>query len=262
MIELVRQPQFRLAVPGHLFGVFVFAGLLNFLPFELKALNPAFRETGIGVMYAGYVMGILVSLNVRRLITLFGSETRVAMAGLFLYIAGITVFMVKDYRVMFLAMFVFCTGMFMAHSLLSGYINTLARSKRASPTACTSALLPGRHARLVRPGVLTCEVLRLAGVLRQPHPHGLRRHLLPAPTAARGPTIAGGVREVNDERYPVGVKNRWPVDGWCSGCTSVNGQRNGLMACWKAQSPASHLHRPSAPARRSFSPLREPNCAV
>ena len=52
------------------------------------------------------------------------------MVGLFLYIAGITVFMVKDYRVMFLAMFVFCTGMFMAHSLLSGYINTLARSKK------------------------------------------------------------------------------------------------------------------------------------
>ena len=130
VIELVRQPQFLWLYLVTFSVFFVFAGLLNFLPFELKALNPAFRETGIGVMYAGYVMGILVSLNVRRLITLFGSETRVAMVGLFLYIAGITVFMVKDYRVMFLAMFVFCTGMFMAHSLLSGYINTLARSKK------------------------------------------------------------------------------------------------------------------------------------
>lgn len=128
--ELVRQPQF-LWLYCTIFSVFfVFAGLLNFLPFQLKAINPSFRETGIGFMYFGYVMGILVSLNVRRMIKLFGSETRVAMAGLFLYIIGISGFMIPDHRAMFLAMFVFCTGMFMAHSLLSGYVNTLAKSKK------------------------------------------------------------------------------------------------------------------------------------
>ena len=128
--ELIRQPQFFWLYLAIFSVFFVFAGLLNFLPFELKALNPAFRETGIGFMYFGYVMGILVSLNVRRLISLFGSETKVALAGLLLYIAGIFGFMIKDHRAMFLAMFVFCTGMFMAHSLLSGYINTLAKHKK------------------------------------------------------------------------------------------------------------------------------------
>lgn len=128
--ELVKQPQFFWLYCTIFSVFFVFAGLLNFLPFELKALNPSFRETGIGFMYFGYVMGILVSLNVRRLISLFGLETRVAMAGLFLYIIGICGFMIPDHRTMFLAMFVFCTGMFMAHSLLSGYINTLAKSKK------------------------------------------------------------------------------------------------------------------------------------
>jgi len=128
--ELVRQPQFFWLYCTIFSVFFVFAGLLNFLPFELKAINPSFRETGIGFMYFGYVMGILVSLNVRRLISLFGSETRVAMAGLFLYIIGICGFMIPDHRAMFLAMFVFCTGMFMAHSLLSGFINTLAKSKK------------------------------------------------------------------------------------------------------------------------------------
>ncbi len=128
--DLIRQPQF-LWLYLTIFSVFfVFAGLLNFLPFQLKAISPDFRETGIGIMYCGYVMGILVSLNVRRMITFFGSETRVAMAGLFLYILGICGFMIKDHRTMFLAMFVFCTGMFMAHSLLSGYVNTLAKSKK------------------------------------------------------------------------------------------------------------------------------------
>lgn len=128
--ELVRQPQFFWLYCTIFSVFFVFAGLLNFLPFQLKAINPSFRETGIGFMYFGYVMGILVSLNVRRLISLFGSETKVAMAGLFLYIAGILGFMLPDHRAMFFAMFVFCTGMFMAHSLLSGYINTLAKSKK------------------------------------------------------------------------------------------------------------------------------------
>lgn len=128
--ELIRQPQFLWLYLAIFSVFFVFAGLLNFLPFELKALNPRFRETGIGFMYFGYIMGILVSLNVRRLINLFGSETKVALAGLFLYIAGIVGFMIRDHRAMFLAMFVFCTGMFMAHSLLSGYINTLAKQKK------------------------------------------------------------------------------------------------------------------------------------
>ena len=128
--ELVRQPQFFWLYCTIFSVFFVFAGLLNFLPFQLKAINPSFRETGIGFMYFGYVMGILVSLNVRRLISLFGSETKVAMAGLFLYIVGILGFMLPDHRAMFFAMFVFCTGMFMAHSLLSGYINTLAKSKK------------------------------------------------------------------------------------------------------------------------------------
>lgn len=131
VIHLIRQPGFIWLYLTIFAVFFVFAGLLNFLPFELKAINPDFRETGIGFMYAGYVMGVLVSLNARRLIATFGAETKVALAGLFLYILGICGFMFEDHRTMFIAMFVFCTGMFMAHSLLSGYVNTLARQNKA-----------------------------------------------------------------------------------------------------------------------------------
>lgn len=130
VVEVIRQPPFFWLYLTIFSVFFVFAGLLNFLPFELKAINPAFRETGIGFMYFGYVMGILVSLNVRRMINFFGSETRVALSGLFLYILGICGFMIPDHRTMFLAMFVFCTGMFMAHSLLSGLVNTLSQKKK------------------------------------------------------------------------------------------------------------------------------------
>lgn len=129
--ELVRNPQFFWLYCTIFSVFFVFAGLLNFLPFQLKVINPLLGETGIGFMYLGYIMGILVSLNVRRLINLFGSETKVAMAGLIVYLVGILGFMVPDHRAIFFAMFVFCTGMFMVHSLLSGYINSLATNKKA-----------------------------------------------------------------------------------------------------------------------------------
>lgn len=110
---------------------FVFAGLLNFLPFELKRLNPSFGETGIGFMYSGYIMGILVSLNIRRLIAWFGSQFTMAATGLCIYALGIVGFMAPHHATMFAAMFVFCTGMFMVHALLSGSVNTLASRNRA-----------------------------------------------------------------------------------------------------------------------------------
>jgi YNFM family putative membrane transporter len=39
--------------------------------------------------------------------------------------------MVEHYAVMFAGMFVFCTGLFMAHSLLSGFVNKLAEENKA-----------------------------------------------------------------------------------------------------------------------------------
>lgn len=115
-----------------IFGIFfVFAAVLNFMPFELKAIDPDFGETGIGFMYTGYVMGITVSLNAGRIITFFRKETLAVGAGLILYMVGTLLFMVEDHRTMFVAMFIFCTGMFTAHSLLSGYVNTLSTKNKA-----------------------------------------------------------------------------------------------------------------------------------
>ncbi len=130
VVALVRQQQF-LWLYLAIFGVFfVFAAVLNFLPFELKANNPSLGETGVGFIYCGYVMGILVSLNAQRMIRIFGTETRAVSIGLLIYIVGTCGFMIKDQRTMFFSMFVFCTGMFIAHSLLSGFVNTLTSNKK------------------------------------------------------------------------------------------------------------------------------------
>jgi len=110
---------------------FVFAALMNFLPFELKQMNPECGESGIGVLYLGYSMGIFVSLKSRAIIRLFGNEPDAIRAGIVIFGLGTLIFMVEYYVVMFVGMFVFCTGLFMAHSLLSGFVNKLAEENKA-----------------------------------------------------------------------------------------------------------------------------------
>lgn len=110
---------------------FVFSAMMNFLPFALKAMNPGAGEAGIGFLYFGYGMGIFVSLNSRKLIAYFGNESDAIRAGIFIFFIGTTMFMARSYTVMFAAMFVFCTGLFMAHSLLSGFVNKMSSEKKA-----------------------------------------------------------------------------------------------------------------------------------
>lgn len=110
---------------------FVFAAMMNFLPFELKEIRPDINETSIGGLYLGYSMGILVALNSKRIIFWFGGEVDAIRGGILLFGVGALLFFVQSYAVMFLSMFVFCAGLFTAHSLLSGYLSTLAKTNKA-----------------------------------------------------------------------------------------------------------------------------------
>ena len=110
---------------------FVFAAMMNFLPFELKEIRPDINETSIGGLYLGYSMGILVALNSKRIISWFGGEVDAIRGGILLFGVGALLFFVQSYTVMFLSMFVFCAGLFTAHSLLSGYLSTLAKTNKA-----------------------------------------------------------------------------------------------------------------------------------
>jgi len=131
IIALLRAKEFFWLYTSIFCLFFVFAALMNFLPFELKRINPAFGETGIGILYLGYSMGIVVSLNTRRIINRFGNEADAIGAGILVFGAGILFFMIENYLVMFVTMFVFCAGLFTAHSLLSGFVNKLARQNKA-----------------------------------------------------------------------------------------------------------------------------------
>ncbi len=128
--NVLRQPCYFWLYISIFLVFFVFAGTLNFLPFALMNLESPPSETGIGSMYTGYVMGVVVSLNIQRIISWFGKETTAVLGGLVIYALGTFGFMIENYQAMFMSMFVFCTGMFIAHSILSGYVNTLSEGNK------------------------------------------------------------------------------------------------------------------------------------
>ena len=113
------------------FIFFVFQALLNFLPFHLKTLGETIGFGKVGLMYAGYIIGFIISIRVLFLIRFFGSETKTIIAGIFIYTLGLQIFHISDYAVMFGGMFVFCAGFFILHSVASGLISKLAHEKRA-----------------------------------------------------------------------------------------------------------------------------------
>jgi MFS transporter, YNFM family, putative membrane transport protein len=131
IVSLLRSKEFFWLYTTIFCLFFVFAAMMNFLPFELKRINPGFGETGIGLLYLGYSMGIVVSLNTRRIIKRFGNEPDAIGAGILVFGVGILFFMIENYMVMFVTMFVFCAGLFTAHSLLSGFVNKLAQQNKA-----------------------------------------------------------------------------------------------------------------------------------
>lgn len=115
---------------------FVFAGLLNILPFRIKELQPDASETQIGLLYLGYGMGILISLNIHRIINIFKKELKTIIAGVFVFIISTLLFLSKEPFVLFSLVFLFCVGMFTVHTVSTRIANSL----RASQKALTSGM--------------------------------------------------------------------------------------------------------------------------
>jgi len=109
---------------------FVFAGMLNFLPFRLTEISSNINELQIGIVYTGYIMGILVSLNSLKIIKMLGSEKIVVIAGLFVFLVSLPAFAANSVGIIFISMFVFCAGMFTVHAVESGYLNKISMENK------------------------------------------------------------------------------------------------------------------------------------
>ena len=115
---------------------FVFAGVLNVLPFRVKQISESFSEFQISLLYLGYGMGILVSLGSKKIIDFFKNEinTIIVAISFFLFIA---IFLTnQDIIYLFLFLFLFCIGMFTVHTVST----VLANSMKSSQKSLTSGM--------------------------------------------------------------------------------------------------------------------------
>jgi MFS transporter, YNFM family, putative membrane transport protein len=110
---------------------FAFMALLTFLPFRLKEIDPGYSAFIIGMMYSGYIMGIIVSAGATRIIGFFGGERRAMTIGLVLFAVSMLLVNVPSGAAIFAIMFFMCGGMFFVHATAMGTMNKLATEHRA-----------------------------------------------------------------------------------------------------------------------------------
>ncbi len=128
--EVLRRPAFLRVYAIIFCCFFVYAAVLNFLPHRLASLDSSISEARIGATYLGYLMGIATALMARGVSRRLGGERTAMTVGLTIHIAATALFVLPWTGAAFLAMFPFCTGMFLVHSLAPGLLNRLSESNR------------------------------------------------------------------------------------------------------------------------------------
>ena len=110
---------------------FVFSGVLNVLPFRVKEISDSFSEFQISLLYLGYGMGIIVSLGSKKIITFFKNEINTILVAICFFLF-ITIFLGNQNIIyLFVLLFLFCFGMFTAHTVSTGLANSMKGSQKS-----------------------------------------------------------------------------------------------------------------------------------
>ena len=109
---------------------FVFAGLLNLIPFRIKELFGDVSEATIGLLYLGYGSGVVVALLSKKIVNYFGSPIKTILAGGIFYTLMSAFFISENLSVIFVMMFLLCIGMFTVHSVSTGMANSMKESQK------------------------------------------------------------------------------------------------------------------------------------
>ncbi|OCL87569.1 Inner membrane transport protein YnfM [Aliarcobacter thereius] len=110
---------------------FVFAGVLNVLPFRAKDISENFSEFQISLLYLGYGMGILVSLNSKKITNFFKGELNtIIVSTIFFTIICFTLF-TEDIIYLFILLFLLCVGMFTTHTVSTQLANSMKSSQKS-----------------------------------------------------------------------------------------------------------------------------------
>lgn len=127
--QALRQPGFLRMYSVVFCAFFVFASLLNFLPFRLTEVAGDVSELRIALMYSGYLLGIVICLNVMPLVHHFGGERRAVLLGLAYFLVVVACFASPHPLFTQASMLLFPPGFFLVHAVMPGYMNRLARSR-------------------------------------------------------------------------------------------------------------------------------------
>lgn len=65
--QILSQPLYRDAYLSIFLLFFVFASILNFIPFRLKSLDPTISESALSLVYLGYLSGSLIAFHGARI---------------------------------------------------------------------------------------------------------------------------------------------------------------------------------------------------
>lgn len=126
ILEILHKPNFLPLYLGIFCLFLVFSAVMNFIPFRLTELSDEADSLRIGLMYSGYMMGIVTSLGAPWFIRRLGGEVRTICTGL-LMLGGILATLAAPWvGVLFAAMFLFCGAMFLVHTTASGLVNQMA----------------------------------------------------------------------------------------------------------------------------------------
>ena len=109
---------------------FVFAGMLNVLPFRLQEIDASASPLLISSLYIGYLIGIPIAIFCERIIRLIGDDKKGLLFGLVMHTSGLIAYLVSDIILLYFVMFAFAAGFFFIHSTLSGLVNHLAIEHR------------------------------------------------------------------------------------------------------------------------------------
>ncbi|MDY6056742.1 MAG: MFS transporter [Campylobacter lanienae] len=114
-----------------IFGIFfTFQAMLNFIPFELAKISDNYSSSKAGMLYIGYLVGVLVAFNTKKIIAFLGGSIKAIISGIIILIIAIQFFRIESFWLIFVAMVVFCLGNFITHSIASGFINKMATSHK------------------------------------------------------------------------------------------------------------------------------------
>lgn len=128
--DLLKDRRFILLYFGAFSICFCFQCALNFMPFEIKILEPQITSAKIGFLYSGYIIGIITALLAGRIKIFLGGDLNSIIFGFTIFAFAPLIMWKASFWTMFIAVFIICIGMFIAHSVLSSFVNSLNPSKK------------------------------------------------------------------------------------------------------------------------------------